>query len=102
MNTRLAALAAAMLFPLSGAAWADGHAKIEELIAEAEVERDKARAVEFEWRYTSKHIEGAKKALAEGELEKAEELAEKALFEARTAQEQYEISEKNWILAVPQ
>ena len=92
-------IAVAMLF--SGVAGADGHGEIEKVIAEAEAERDKARAVEFEWRFTSKHIEGAKKALAEGDLAKAAELAERALFEARTAQEQHAISEENWMLAVP-
>ena len=86
---------------LAAAAGADGHGGVEKMIAEAEAERDKARALEFEWRFTSKHIENARKALAESDLDKASELAERALFEAQAAQEQYAITEKNWILAVP-
>ena len=100
MKSRLIAIVAAAI--LAGGAWASGHGDdVAGLIAEAKAERDKARALEFEWRYTSKHIAEAEKALAAGDPAKAAELAEKALFEAKTAQEQYETSEKVWMLAVP-
>lgn len=71
------------------------------LIGRAETARLRAAELEYEWRFTAKRIEEAKKALADGDLETANAKAGRALFEAERAIEQAAISEATWELAAP-
>ncbi|MDH5633818.1 MAG: SoxXA-binding protein [Gammaproteobacteria bacterium] len=77
-------LAAAML-ALGGCATSPDPSTV---IAEAENEIKVAKKMNYLWRDTEKHLEGAKKAQADGDNEKANKLAKKALSEAKLAQQQ--------------
>lgn len=71
------------------------------LIEQAETARQRAAELEYEWRFTGKHIKEAREALAANDLTTARAKAERALFEAERAIEQAAISESVWMLAVP-
>ena len=91
---------AAILFCFAPAWGADAE-EISDLIDRAEAARQRAAALEYEWRFTAKRIKEAKAALDSGDLETARTKAERALFEAERAIEQAAISEAVWELAVP-
>lgn len=101
MTRAARALALAAALALAGPAGASTAADVEATLERAEAERKKAAAVEYEWRFTGKHIKDARKLLSEGKVEEAMGLAERALFEAEAANEQHKIAEQVWMLAVP-
>ena len=84
---------AAILFCFAPAWGADADA-VSDLIDRAEAARQRAAALEYEWRFTAKRIKEAKAALDSGDLETARTKAERAI-------EQAAISEAVWELAVP-
>jgi len=84
-----------------GVAQAATESEVKELIDRAETARQKASELEYEWRFTAKHIKEAKEHLEKGELDDAMRLAERALFEAEAAVEQHAISQQTWPLSVP-
>lgn len=83
---KFAILAAAVFF--TGCASAPTKTTPDTAIADAEAAAKKAGSVGGEWRDTGKMIEGAKKALAAGETDKAAKLAVKAKKEAELGFEQ--------------
>lgn len=67
---------------------AAGEKEFNEIVAKAEQEIKLAAQTGFLWTNTEKFLEDAKKAKAEGDMDKAMKLAKKALAEAQDAQKQ--------------
>ena len=71
------------------------------LIEQAEAARARAAAMEYEWRFTAKHIKEAKEKLAAGDLQAAFDLAARAKREGELAVEQAQTAAQVWMLAAP-
>lgn len=69
-------------------AFAADKATAEKAVADAKAAHEAAKAAGGEWRDTAKMLEGAEKALADGNFDEAEKLAAKAKFQYETAAEQ--------------
>lgn len=69
-------------------AFAADKASAEKAIADAEAAHEAAKAVSGEWRDSAKMLEDAEKALADGNFDEAEKLANKAKFQFETGAEQ--------------
>lgn len=77
-------------------------ANAEDLIAKARAENEKANAVGFEWKLTRDILKEAEQAVAEGQYQKALNLAAQAKYHARIGIEQHALAERDWQNAVPQ
>lgn len=94
-------LSVALLLALGAPVHAADADSVKALIKEAEMLRDEAARLEFEWRWTSSRIKEAKEALKAGDIAAAEKSAARAKREAELAIEQAATAEKVWEIAVP-
>lgn len=72
------------------------------LVEKAKAKNAEAGAVGFEWKLTKGLIKEAEAALADGEYQKAMNLAAQAKYHARIGIQQHEYAESNWHLSIPQ
>ncbi len=77
-------------------------ANAEALIAKAKAKNEEAAKVGFEWKLTQDIIKSAEAAAAEGNFQKAMDLAAQAKYHARMGLRQHDDAEKNWHLSQPQ
>ena len=75
----------------------EGPSAAEQAIADAKAANAEVAALGYEWRDTSSLIEQAEKALADGDEEKALELANKALAQAEAAKAQAEAERQKFL-----
>ncbi len=72
-----------------------------EVYEDAELARQKAAKLSFEWTTLSILLKNAKEAAASGDLARAEKLAGNALMQANSAIKQAEFAKLNWQRSVP-
>ncbi len=99
MKMKKAALIFALAFALPSLA--QDKAGAQAAIEKAEMLRKEAAAAEMEWRFTGKRIKEAKAALEKGDFAQAEKLAERAQWESERALEQAKTAEQVWKVGVP-
>lgn len=81
-------LFSALAIALAGCASGGSSDEYNKLAAQAEAEIAVADKMGATWRDTEKFLDESKKAAKDGDMEKAEKLAKKALKQAKLAQEQ--------------
>ena len=92
MNLRTISAVLCLLAPLAHA----GEAEVEDVLARTEAAYARALALEHGWAVTEPLMEEARAALAAGEVDRAQEIAERALLTAEQAVAQAEREAESW------